>query len=382
MASLQLRSNSRSRVLGGHPWIFAGEVKELLPESEDGQVVECRDGNGRMLGSGLYNGRSQIVWRRISRHKIEFDSAKLKSLITAAIERRTHAAPRRLIWSEADHLPGLVVDDYGACLVMQTLTLGMDQRKEEIGAILAGILGEKPIVLRNDVPVRPLEGLPEEVAALRGTAPGPFPVTVGNVEFQIDVFGGQKTGLYLDQREQYQRVAAYAAGRSVLDTFCNQGGFALHCAKAGATAVTGVDQSGPAIGHARKNAERAGLKAEFTEANVFDYFRLHRDKRYGVVILDPPPFARSRGNVEGAMRGYRELNLRAMQQLEPGGVLATYSCSHHISHDAYLEMLESAAGDARRDVTILEVCRQPSDHPILLNMPESEYLRGFILRIE
>ena len=204
---------------------------------------------------------------------------------------------------------------------------------------------------------------------------------VGGVQASVDLMGGQKTGMYLDQLDQHARVAQLAKGRRVLDAFCNQGGFGLACAKAGATSVLGLDSSEDAIVAARAAATRNGLNAQFEVANVFDWFTEHREATYDLIILDPPPFARSKDSVPGAVRGYKELNLRALRLLSPGGILATYSCSHRVTEEMYLEVIEAAAADARREAVILERTSQPADHPVLLNFPESRYLKGFIIEI-
>lgn len=382
MASLKLNPHSRARATHGHPWVYANEVQKLLAPEFDGQAVTCRDGKGFLLGTGIYNSRSQIVWRRFSREKEELDGDYLRKAIGHAVKRRPNESSRRLVWSEADDLPGLIVDQYADILVMQALTLAMDRLTPVIVEILKELISPRFFVLRNDAPVRNLEGLPLEVKSLAEEMPAGRWCMIGGINFWLDVMEGHKTGCYLDQREQYLHVARYAKNRRVLDAFCNQGGFALHCAKAGAREVLGVDLSEPAVALARENAQNNFCQASFEVGNVFDWFRQRREETWEMIILDPPSFTKTKSKLDDALRGYRELNLRAMQRLEPGGILATYTCSYHISHDIFLEMLFSAAGDARRDVRILEICRQASDHPIRLNMPESEYLRGFILEVE
>ncbi|MFA5056807.1 MAG: class I SAM-dependent rRNA methyltransferase [Opitutaceae bacterium] len=400
-ASLKLKSGATARVLRGHPWVFANEVVELLPAEHDGGVVECRDAQGRFLGTGIYNCRSQIVWRRLSRERVALDEAYLRGALERAISRRDCRAGspdpaseiakagsgsalqfRRLVWSESDDLPGVVVDQFGDTLVLQTQTLAMEQRLETLLALLDALVKPAEIILRNDASIRRLEGLPLEVKTRSGRAWAPRWVDIDGLDYWLDLQGGQKTGFYLDQRPQHAAVAKYAAGRRVLDAFCNQGSFALHCARAGAAAVRGLDSAAEAVEQARRNAERNHLHAEFLAANVFDYFTEQRDETWDLVILDPPPFAKSKGALAGAMRGYKEINLRALQRLTPGGVLATYSCSHHVQDVDFRAMLAEAATDAKRRVHILEFCHQPPDHPVLVTMPESEYLRGLILRVE
>lgn len=384
-ASLKLKPNANSRVLAGHPWVFANECEALLPTEHDGEVVECRDRSGRFLGSGIYNSKSQIVWRRLSRERVALDDAYLQAAIGRAVERRKDLVEfKRLVWSESDDLPGVVVDQFGDTLVVQIQTLAMEKRATVIGDLLAAAIQAKEIIYRNDANIRKLEGLPVEVHTRSGQAWAPRWVKIDGVDYWLDLQSGQKTGFYLDQRQQHAVVAKYAAGRRVLDAFCNQGSFALHCARAGAARVLGLDSAFDAVGQAKKNAERNGLQADFQGANVFDWFTAQRDAApaWDLIVLDPPPFAKSKSALEGALRGYKELNLRAMKALTPGGVLATYTCSHHMQDAQLREVLAEAAADAKRRVHVLEFCHQPPDHPVLVTMPESEYLRGYILRVE
>jgi 23S rRNA (cytosine1962-C5)-methyltransferase len=384
-ASLKLKPNATSRVLGGHPWVFANECEALLPAEHDGEVVECRDRTGRFLGTGIYNSKSQIVWRRLSRDRVTLDAAYLRAALERALARRAGLGEfKRVVWSESDDLPGVVADQFGDTLVVQVQTLAMEKRAAALGDLLAELTGAQEIIFRNDANIRKLEGLPSEVHTRSGAAWAPRWVRIDGLDYWLDLQGGQKTGFYLDQRLQHAAVAKYAAGKRVLDAFCNQGSFALHCAKAGAASVLGLDSAFDAVGQAKKNAERNGLKAEFTGANVFDWFTAQRDAApaWDLVILDPPPFAKSKSALEGALRGYKELNLRAMKSLTPGGVLATYTCSHHMQDAQLREVLADAASDAKRRVHVLEFCHQPPDHPVLVTMPESEYLRGYILRVE
>ncbi len=383
-SSLKLKPNAKPRVLGGHPWVFANEVEALLPVEFDGEVVECRDRADRFLGSGVYNSRSQIVWRRFSRERAALDGKFIREALERAVARRSAGDNRRLVWSESDDLPGLVVDQFGDTLVVQIQTAAMEKRTALVGEVLAEVLKPAEIIFRNDVPIRRLEGLPLEVHTLSGNAWAPRWVNIDGFDYWLDLQNGQKTGFYLDQRLQHAAVAKYASGRRVLDAFCNQGAFALHCARAGAASVRGLDSAFDAIGQAIKNAARNGLPADFVVANVFDWFTAQRDvaPAWDLIILDPPPFAKSKSALEGALRGYKELNLRAMKALVPGGVLATYTCSHHMQDAELRGVLADAAADARRKVRVLEYCHQPPDHPVLVTMPESEYLRGYVVRVE
>jgi 23S rRNA (cytosine1962-C5)-methyltransferase len=383
--SLKLKPNANSRVLAGHPWVFANECEALLPVEHDGEVVECRDRAGRFLGTGIYNSKSQIVWRRLSRDRVTLDEAFLRSALERALARRAGLGDfKRLVWSESDDLPGVVADQFGETLVVQLQTLAMEKRAAAISDGLAELTGAKEIIFRNDANIRKLEGLPVEVHTRSGQAWEPRWVKIDGLDYWLDLQGGQKTGFYLDQRQQHSVVAKYAKGRRVLDAFCNQGSFALHCAKAGAASVLGLDSAFDAVGQAKKNADRNGLKADFQGANVFDWFTAQREAApaWDLIILDPPPFAKSKSALEGALRGYKELNLRAIKALTPGGVLATYTCSYHMQDEQLREVLAEAAADAKRRVHVLEFCHQPPDHPVLVTMPESEYLRGYVLRVE
>lgn len=384
-AGLKLKPNANSRVLAGHPWVFANECEVLLPAEHDGEVVECRDRSGRLLGTGIYNSKSQIVWRRLSRDRVELDADYLRAALTRALaQRSTSDSFKRLVWSEADELPGVVADQYGDAVVLQVQTLAMERRSALLGDLLAELTGAAEIIFRNDANIRRLEGLPLETHTRSGRAWEPRWIRIDGLEYWLDLQSGQKTGFYLDQRQQHAVVARYAQGKRVLDAFCNQGSFALHAAKAGAAHVLGLDSAGDAIDQARKNAKRNQLRVDFETVNVFDWFTAQRQATaaWDVIVLDPPPFAKSKSALEGALRGYKELNLRAMKALAPGGILATYTCSHHMQDAQLREVLAEAAADARRRVRVLEFCHQPPDHPVLVTMPESEYLRGYIVRVD
>jgi len=383
MLELQLKGGGQeARVLKGHPWVFAGEIRNLLGPEAQGEGVLLRDARGRLLGSGLYNGRSQIVWRRYSRREHTFDRECIEGLMVDAFERRAEERFRRLVWSEADDLPGLVVDQFDDVLVVQTLTLGMDQRLDDISEALMEAFEPSEILFRNDAPGRRYEGLEQVVGTRSGALLEPRWYRIDDVEYRLDLAGAQKTGFYLDQRAQHRRVGHYARGRRVLDGFCNQGSFALHCALAGAASVLAVDSSEGAIQQARDNAQRNGAKIECVAANMFDYFTHNRTATFDMIGLDPPSFARNKASVAGALRGYKELNLRAMRMLSEGGILATYSCSQNVSREVFMGMLADAAADVGRKARVLEEARQPADHPVLLNVPETEYLKGAILQIE
>jgi len=390
--ALKLKTNAPARILSGHPWVFANEVEALLPASHDGGAVECRDRRGRFLGTGIYNSRSQIVFRRFSDERVALDGPFIHAALQRALARRSAASGdpssvlvRRLVWSESDDLPGVVVDQFDDTLVVQIQTLAMEQRAALIEDALQELLRPAEIVYRNDATIRRLEGLPMEVHTRSGRNWTPRWLRIDGIEYWLDLQQGQKTGFYLDQRAQHGAVARYCGGKQVLDAFCNQGSFALHAARAGATRVLGLDSAEDAVIAARRNAERNGLRAEFVGANVFDWFNAPvraTEPPWDVIILDPPPFAKSKSALAGALRGYKEINLRAIQRLAPGGILATYTCSHHMQDAELRGVLAAAAADTKRRLQVLEWCHQPPDHPVLATMAESEYLRGYILQVE
>jgi len=382
-SQITLQSGRRQRVRQGHPWVFAGEIRSKPNPRFDGQSVVLKDERGRFLGVGIYNSQSQIVWRRFSRDsRAVFERDFLQRAIKKAVNRRPDGSFRRLVWSEADDLPGLIVDQFDTVLVVQAVTLAVDQRLPVIGEILSDLLKPEALLFRNDAPTRRHEGLPLEVKTADGRDLPPKWFAIDGMEYFLDLQKGQKTGFYLDQREEHTKVASFAKGRNVLDGFCNQGSFALHCARAGAASVTAVEISAECVALAKKNALRNGLEVDFLQENLFDYLTARRKEKYGLIILDPPSFARNRRAVEGALRGYKEINLRALRMLESGGILATYSCSRHVDRALFREVLGQAAGDAGRRVEVIAQTGQPADHPVLLTMPESEYLKGCYLRVD
>lgn len=380
--AVRLAQGRPARALRGHPWAYRAEVELAGPPPADGECVELTDPRGYTLGAGLWNARSQIVWRRYSSVARPLDDVLLGERLAAAVARRGDAAFARLVYAEADHLPGLIVDRFGPLLSVQANTLGMDRRLPAIIDWLRRHLSPDEIVLRNDAPARELEGLGLSVSTASGKPLAPRRLTFSGLSWQVDLLGGQKTGLYLDQFPQHTRVAGLAKGRRMLDAFCNQGGFALAAAKAGAREVLGVDQSEEAVAVARANALENHLPAAaFEVGNVFDWLRARADERFDLIVLDPPPFARSKTAVEGALRGYKDLALRALKMLGPGGILATYSCSQRVTEDLFTDATASAAADARRAVRVIERVGQPPDHPELLNFPEGRYLKGLILEV-
>ena len=374
----------RARIFHGHDWVYASDVKKAFGNPQPGDVVSLKDFRDRPLGSAIYNPQSQIVARRFSRRKQQLDLDFFERRITQALNYREHAGVDvslcRLVWSESDGLPGVVVDRYGDILVLQTLTLAMDQRVELIRDALVSVLQPKSIILRNDSGIRRAEGLEDRIELIYGEKSGSFQVSANDLIFEVDPLDGQKTGLYLDQLKAHQEVAKLAKGKRVLDCFSNQGGFALACAKAGATNVTAVDISGAAIVALQKNAELNGLQIEALEANVFDFLK-SAEPDYDLIILDPPSFTRNKKNLNDAMRGYKEIHLRALKLLPKDGILSTFCCSHHATRELFLENIVSASVDAKKTLRLVREHSQRPDHPVLPALPETSYLKGFTLQV-
>lgn len=384
MKQIRLKLAKRpAHVLFGHPWTFSGEI-ETPPRIADGDAAELLDSRGRSLGSGIWNAKSQIVWRKFSSVAREWDEEFIAEALAKAVAKRPSAPEsRRIVWSEADSLPGLVIDRFEDALVVQALTAGTDKMLPFIADWLDKNLSPSEIIFRNDAPSRKFEGLENSISFYKNKAHMPRWFTIDGIRYFLDLANGQKTGFYLDQRLQHANVARFAAGKTVLDACCNQGGFSFQCARAGATETLGIDISDSAIEACRRNAKENNFtNCKFEAANLFDWFGANRDRKFDVIVLDPPPFARSKSALEGALRGYKELNLRALKMLNPGGILATYSCSQRVGLEKYIDVVSRAAHDARRMVSLIEITGQPEDHPCLLNFPESHYLKGLILKAD
>ena len=385
MATVIIRP--RARVFHGHDWVHDNEVLKVTGKPEDGAVVGLKDQRDRFLGSAIYNSRSKIPARRFSRQRQDLDADFFRRRMTMASEYRDKLGldprARREVWSESDGLPGLILDRYNDCVVLQTLTLAMDQRKDLIADAIEEILKPVCIVERNDAPVRKAEGLELHTGILRGTAPGPMEVTLAGIQFGLDLPGGQKTGLYLDQADNYALVAQHAKGQRVLDCFSNQGGFALAGALAGASEVTALDISADACAAIEANARRNNVRLNVTETNVFDWLKAAttRGDRYDLIVLDPPSFTRDRARLNDALRGYKEIHLRAAQLLDNGGLLATFCCSHHVSDAIFLDVITEAMVDAKKTARLRANYTQRPDHPVILGLPESSYLKGHLLEM-
>jgi 23S rRNA (cytosine1962-C5)-methyltransferase len=351
-----------------------------------GEAVKVLDTGNRPLGTFHYSSASLICLRLLSPKVERIDRDFFQRRLEAAQEFRSRVVRDtnawRVAYGEADHLPGLVVDRYADCLVLQTLSQGMDRVKEDIAACLEELFAPRAIVLRNDVSVREKEALPLETGVLRGSLEGPVVIEMNGLKFEADLLRGHKTGVFLDQRENYTAAARYARG-AALDCFTSSGGFALHLA-AKCESVEGVDSSAEILAGAERNRLANGIEnVKFREANVFNLLPgyVSSGRKFSTVVLDPPAFAKSRSALEGAARGYKEINLRALQLLDRGGILVTCSCSHHLSEAMLLEIVAAAALDAGRTLRVLERRTQAQDHPILLTVPETHYLKCLILEV-
>jgi 23S rRNA (cytosine1962-C5)-methyltransferase len=376
----------RARILHGHDWVFSSEVLKVFGNPADGDVISLKDGKDRLIGSAIYNSKSQIVARRFSRRRQDLDLDFFRRRIAQASEYRDRRGVdpklRRVVWSESDGLPGVIIDRYGDHLVLQTLTLAMDTRKDSVTTAMVDLFGDVAIIERNDLPVRNAEGLELHKGVLRGTA-SKVTIEIESVKLELDLLHGQKTGFYLDQRHNYEIVAGYARNRRVLDCFTNQGAFALTCARAGAADVTGVEDSAENIAAAKRNGTRNKLKMQWIEQDVFQFMRAAEKAgaQYDLIVLDPPSFTKTKSGLRDALRGYRELHMRAFELLSKGGLLATFSCSHHVSDAAFSETITDALVHVRRSARRLRRFEQAPDHPVLPTIPETEYFRGFLLEM-
>lgn len=387
MTKIKVNKRGADRVRHGHLWIYRSDLVDV--DAEGGSIVTVTDERGNFVGQALYSAASQIALRFLTTSTKEIDREWWRRRIREAANRRTippETNAYRVIYSEGDLLPSLIVDRYDEVLVLQTLSQGTDAFKHLIAEILVEELKPRAIVERNDVRVRELEGLPLIAGALYADAPGELEIMQHGLRFYVEPLGGQKTGSFLDQRENRlaARTAAQTTNRTrALDCFTFNGAFALHLALA-CEHVIGIDISGEAVAAAQRNARLNGLTdVEFREANVFDALREMEvtGERFDVIVLDPPAFAKNRASLKSAIRGYKEINLRALKLLNPGGVLITCTCSHHVSEDLFLEIVAAAAIDAHRRLQLVEKRMQCSDHPVLVGMPETYYLKCVIARV-
>lgn len=384
-----LRKGAQHRVESGHPWVYQSELDYIDGEFEPGDIVDVYNFRQKFIGRGYINPRSQIIVRILSRQQEPIDREFFKKRIQTAWEYRQTfiGEPEycRLVYGEADFLPALIIDKFGPYMVIQTLALGIDVHKDTIVSVLEELFQPEGIYERNDVPVRRLEGLPEIKGYLKGEFPTEIKVLENGISFYADIKEGQKTGFFYDQRENRVFMKPFIRGAEVLDCFCHTGSFAVHAALYGATKITSIDISAEAIELAKKNAELNGVSAvcDFQVANAFDALRsmAEEQRQFDVVILDPPAFTKSRHSLEGAARGYKEINLRGLKMVRPGGFLVTCSCSFHMGRDLFQAIVADAARDARRVIRQVEYRTQAKDHPILPAAAETEYLKFLVVQV-
>ncbi|MBQ6595857.1 MAG: class I SAM-dependent rRNA methyltransferase [Clostridia bacterium] len=387
MTRITLRKTRETRVRGGHPWIYASEIERVDGDFRDGDIVDILDHRGKFIGRGFYNPRSQISLRVLTRSDEACDRAFFERRVRDAWEyRRRLCDPMscRLIYSESDFLPGLVVDKYGGVLVLQSLSLGIERIKDMLADILMEVVEPEGIYERSDVPVRRLEGLEMTAGLLRGRVPERVEMRENGIVFSVDVMNGQKTGFFLDQKENRAAIAPLCPGARVLDCFCHNGSFSLHAARYGASDVLGVDISEEAVQVARENAALNALdNVRFEAHNCFDHLRelTDADERFDLVILDPPAFTKNKAALASALRGYKEINLRGLKLVRPGGFLVTCSCSQHVLPEVFQDVINQAARDAKKRIRLAEYRTQAKDHPILPQSVETKYLKCMILQV-
>jgi 23S rRNA (cytosine1962-C5)-methyltransferase len=386
---VHLRKTRAARVQHGHPWIFSNEVASVDGDAGPGDLVEVRLAGGEFLGRGFYHPHSLIAVRLLTRDPAEaVDDALFRGRLERALRYRERLLPGasayRMVHGEGDFLPGLVVDRYADHLVLQVFSAGMDHRRESIVTLLEELVSPVAIVERSDSPLRALEGLPARVGMLRGEEPGPVAIEEDGLKLEVDLLGGQKTGAFLDQRENRRLVRRHAEGARVLDAFCHDGWFGLQAAAGGAAQVLAVDVNADCLDRAQRNAERNGFSSrhEVRRGDGVEVLqRLRKEKRrFDLVILDPPSFTRSRKHVPQARRAYRELHREALRLLDPGGMLATSSCSHHIREDTFFETVIQASHETGRPLQWVARGMQSPDHPVLLDVPETGYLKFGLFR--
>ncbi len=388
MAKVFLRKTRESRVHSGHPWVFLSDIEKVEGEFENGDVVDVASWRGTFLGKAFYNPKSQIALRMLTTHDEEINEEFWAKRVRAAWEyRKLLCDPMscRLIFSESDFIPGLIVDKFEDVLVMQSLCLGVEKWKSTIARLLVDIVRPRGIYERSDVPVRRLEGLEQTTGRIFGLIPDRVEMKENGIKFMVDVKNGQKTGFFLDQKENRAAIEPFCRNAKVLDCFCHNGSFSLHAAKFGAKSVLGVDISEEAVEVCRENARINGLDevAKFEVHNCFDHLRELTDakEKFDLVILDPPAFTKTRSAVEGALRGYKEINLRGLKLVREGGFLVTCSCSQHVSPAQFQEVINQAARDSKKKVRLVENRTQAKDHPILPASPETQYLKCMILQV-
>ena len=390
-----VRPGEADRLVAGHPWLYHGSGLRLTQPATDGQLVQVKDHRQRFLGVGFYNSKSKIFVRMLAPERIEISAAFFEQRIREAMVVRKRYLPDatsfRVVNAESDFLSGLIVDKYEDVLVVQITSLGMEQRKDMIVAALQKIFSPRAILERSDVASRKFEGLEPANGIIAGKFEGPVSVNLNGLKFETDILGGHKTGMYLDQQASYLAVSKFAKDAQVLDCFSFLGGFGLHAARAGAAQVHMLDQSADAIAAATRNAVTNKLadKCTFETTNVFDWLKAQTQTspneklvpKFDLIILDPPSFTRNRASVPDALRGYKEIHLRALKLLRPGGIMATFCCSHHVDAGIFQDTVLSAAFDSRKILRRVATYAQSLDHPIIPMIPETEYLKGFAFEV-
>lgn len=393
MKSVKLRSGKLGKFRPGHPWIYKKHILKVDPSIKPGTIVSVVASDGGFIGTGYYNSHSDISVRILTFGRETIDKAFFKARIADAAAKRSGLLAKtnayRAVFSEADGLPGLIVDVYNATVVFQVLTLGIERFKEVIIECIDEVFTPEFIYERSDSLYRKQEGLGERLGWWGEEGSGSIEITEGKAVFLVDILAGHKTGFYLDQRNARLAIENISKNKDVLDLFCYTGGFSVHAALAGAKSVTGVDIKEDWLALARKNLESSGKagaagQAEFVKSDVFNYLKnIHTSGRmFDIIIVDPPSFVKTKHSIANAARGYEQLNLKAMRCLRPGGVLATFSCSHNMPNALFSDILKSCAQKAGKKMTILKRCHQSEDHPIVRAIPETEYLKGYFFKLD
>ncbi len=389
MAIVHVINGRQKKLFEGHPWVYRNEIEKIDGDVTPGDLVDVVDFRGKFVGRGFINPISLITVRLLTHRNEEITDSTMIQRVKDAIEYRRYFHREdtdcaRILFGEADLLPGVIADQFGEVIVLQTLALGMQKYEKIIADTLIAELSPKTLILRNDEPIREKEGMTLTREVYYGDEIRKTQISENGIRLQVDVFSGQKTGYFLDQKANHRRIAPFVNGKRVLDCFTYTGAFAMNAAKYGAEEVLAVDISQEAIDTARENARLNGFsQITFETANAFDTLReLGKEKRtFDVVVLDPPAFTKSKAALTGAIRGYKEINLSAMKLLPPKGILATHSCSYHMPEAVFVETVLSAAHDLRRQVRIIDLCKQDFDHPLLAGYPESHYLKSLWLEM-
>ncbi|MFA5146437.1 MAG: class I SAM-dependent rRNA methyltransferase [Candidatus Omnitrophota bacterium] len=387
---IRLRKGKKGIIKEGHPWIYNRQLLEPSPSVLPGDIVSVIDPKGGLVGRGYYNPRSDISVRLLAFRDGPVNKDLFGIRVRRAFDKRKALLEKtdavRVVFSEADGLPGLIADLYSGTVVFQILTLGMETRRAEIVKSIRGVIGPEYIYEKSDSAYRAVEGLKPVKQWIGKKGPSGIKIREGKAEFLVDIENGHKTGFYLDQRRSRMALGNIAGKKKVLDLFCYTGGFSVSAALAGASAVTGVDIKDGWLASAGKNAALNGVfgKTNFVRADAFEFLRkaYNSGEKFDIIILDPPSFARSRKDVASASKGYREINGMGMKTLAEGGILATFSCSHHISNELFSGILKEAGRASAKRITILKRCHQAEDHPIVRAIPETEYLKGYFLKVE